>query len=197
MPERHSPVYVTKAGRSKYNHDGGEMKKIIIAVMVILSAAACKQKEEPKGQYQFPTSPIQAQDDTRLLKELLEKEPGNVDAWIKLGNILMDTRRFDEATDAYRKALAINPKNVDVRVDMGTCYRNLGKADLAVKEYRKALEMDPRHLNAHMNLGIVLAYDLHDKAQAIKEFEKVLELDPNGPNSTQVRSILQQLSAKK
>ncbi len=171
------------------------MKKIIIAVMVILSAAACKQKEQPK--VQFPTGPIQAQDDTRLLKELLEKEPGNADAWIKLGNILMDTRRFDEATDAYQKALAINPKNIDVRVDLGTCYRNIGKPDLAVKEYRKALEMDPRHLNAHMNLGIVLAYDLHDKAQAIKEFEKVLELDPNGPNSTQVRSILQQLSAKK
>ncbi len=173
------------------------MKKIIIAVMVVLSAVACKQKEEPKGQYQFPAGALQAQDDTKLLEDLVKKDPGNVEAWIKLGNILMDTRRFNEAIDAYQKALAINPKNIDVIVDMGTCFRNSGKPDLAVKEYRKALEMDPRHLNAHMNLGIVLAYDLHDTAQASKEFEKVLEIDPNGPNSAQARSVLQQLRAKK
>lgn len=174
------------------------MKKIIVAVMVILMAAACKQKEEPKGQYQFPSGPALSQDDTRLLEDLVKKDPGNVDAWIRLGNTLMDTKRFNEAIDAYQKVLAINPKNIDVRVDMGTCYRNIGKPDLAAKEYRKAIEMDPGHVNAHMNLGIVLAYDLQDKAQAVKEFEKVLELDPNGPASAQIRPIVQQLkSAKK
>jgi len=173
------------------------MKKIIVVMMIILLTAACKQKEEPKGQYQFPAGPIVSQDDTKLLEEFVKKEPGNVDAWIKYGNALMDTKRFNEAIDAYQKALAINPKNIDARVDMGTCYRNIGKPDLAVKEYRKALEMDPGHLNAHMNLGIVLAYDLQDKAQAVKEFEKVMELDPNGPNSAQIRLLVQQLKSSK
>jgi cytochrome c-type biogenesis protein CcmH/NrfG len=171
------------------------MKKIIVAVMVILSVAACKQKEEPKGQYQFPTGPAVSQDNTKLLEDFVKKEPGNVEAWIKYGNALMDTKRFNEAVGAYEKALAIDPKNVDVRVDMGTCYRNSGRPADAAKEYRKALEIDPRHLNAHMNLGVVLAYDLQDKAQAVKEFEKVLELDPNGPNSAKIRSIVQQLKS--
>ena len=66
---------------------------------------------------------------------------------IKLGNTMMDTSRFNEAIDAYRKALGIDPKNVDVRVDMGTCYRNAGRPDMAVKAIQKALEINPKHLN--------------------------------------------------
>ncbi len=171
------------------------MKKIIVAVMVILLAAACKQKEEPK--VQFPSGPVVSQDETKLLEEFVKKEPGNVDAWIKYGNALMDTKRYNDAIGAYQKALAMNSKNVDVRVDMGTCYRYSGRPDEAVSEYKKALEIDPRHLQAHKNLGIVLAYDLHDKVQAIKEFEKYLEFAPHAEDAGQVRQTIQELKAGK
>jgi cytochrome c-type biogenesis protein CcmH/NrfG len=173
------------------------MKKILVAMLCILLFAACQRKEEPKGQYQYPTGPIQTQQDTRLLEEIVKKDPANVDAWIKLGNTMMDTNRFREAATAYEKALALDPKNVDVRVDLGTCYRNSGRPDAAVKEYRKAIEMDPRHLQAHRNLGVVLAYDLHDKTQAVKEFEKYLELAPHAQDAAQVRQTIQQLTAGK
>jgi cytochrome c-type biogenesis protein CcmH/NrfG len=173
------------------------MKKIIVVVLIVFFAAACKQKEEPKGQYRFPAGSVQPQDDTKLLEDFVKKEPGNVDAWIKLGNALMDTRRFNEAVGAYEKALAINPKNVDVRVDLGTCYRNSGRPAEAIKEYRKALEIDPRHLNAHKNLGVVLADDIHGKAEATKEFEKFLELAPNDPDAPQIRQMIQELKTAK
>jgi tetratricopeptide (TPR) repeat protein len=173
------------------------MKNIILVILVIFLAAACKQKEEPRGQYQFPTGNVQVHDDTKLLEEFVKKEPGNVDAWIRLGNAHMDARRFSQAIDAYQKALAINPKNVDVRVDMGTCYRNIGRPDEAVKEYRKAIETDPGHIMVHRNLGVVLADDLHDSAQAVKEFEKYLELAPHDPDAAQIRNLVQQLKTAK
>ncbi len=173
------------------------MKKIVVAIVLILLTAACQKKEEPKAQYQFPTGAVQTQDDTKLLEEFVKKEPGNVNAWVKLGNALMDTKRFGEAIEAYQKALAIDPKNVDVRVDMGTSYRGIGKPDVAVAEYKKALEINPRHLNARKNLAVVLAGDLHDNAQAIKEFEKVLEIAPNEPDSAQIRQMIQQLKEAK
>ncbi len=173
------------------------MKKILVVMAVVLLIASCKQKEEPKAQYQFPTGPVQTQDDIKLLEDFVKKEPGNVHGWIRLGNTLMDNRRFAEAVDAYQKALAIDPKNVDVRVDMGTCYRNIGKPDTAVTEYKKALEIDPRHINAHKNLGVVLADDLHDRAGAVKEFEKVLEIAPNEPDAMQIRQMIQQLKEAK
>jgi len=179
------------------------MKRIIGLFLFAVLIVSCQQKEEPKPQYQFPTGsasgPIQGtgQDDEKMLKEALAKDPKNVNGWIKLGNTMMDTSRFNEAIDAYSKALDLDAKNVDVRVDLGTCYRNAGKPDFAVKEYRKALEIDPNHINGHKNLGVVLAYDLKDKAQAIKEFEKVLQIAPNAPDAEVIRQEIQKLKAAK
>ena len=173
------------------------MKKIVMVMMCVVMFGACQQKEEPRGQYQFPSGPMATQEDTKLLEEIVKKDPGNVDAWIKLGNTMMDTKRFKEAVEAYEKALAIDPKNVDVRVDLGTCYRYSGRPEEAMKEYRKAIEIDPRHLQAHRNLGIVLAYDMHDNAQAVKEFQKYLDLAPHAQDADQVRQTIQQLTAAK
>ncbi len=179
---------------------GGAMKKIIVLVLLAFVAVSCQKKEEPKPQFHFPTGPVAAgptHDETAMLKEVVKNDPKNLPAWIKLGNAMMDTNRFSEAVDAYQKALALDPKNVDVRVDMGTCYRNSGRPDLAMKEYRKAIEIDPNHPNAHRNLGVVLAEDMKDRAQAVKEFEKYLQLVPNSPDAPTIRNLMQQLKAAK
>jgi len=173
------------------------MKRFIVFVLMLLVTVACQQKEEPRPQYQFPTGQIQGQDDLKLLQEAVKTDPGNVNAWIKMGNILMDTSRFGEAIDAYQKALDLDPKNVDVRVDMGTCYRNIGKPDIAVKEFRKAIGINPNHLYAHKNLGVVLVDDFKDVAQGAKELEKYVQLAPNAPDAEQVRQQIQKLKASK
>jgi len=173
------------------------MKKVLIVMLFVFMVVGCRQKDEPKPVSQFPSGPIQSQDDTRILKEAVQKDPKNVEAWIKLGNAMMDTKRFDEAIDPYQKALAIDPNNLDVRVDMGTCYRYSGKSDRAVEEYRKALKINPDHLIARKNLAITLADDLKDRAGAIKEFERVLELAPNAPDAADVKEEIKKLKAGK
>jgi cytochrome c-type biogenesis protein CcmH/NrfG len=171
------------------------MKKVLISVLLLFISASCQQKEEPKSTGQMPEGEIHAQEEVQLLRDMTAKDPRNGEAWIRLGNILMDTRRFGEAIGAYQKALDIDPKNVDVRVDMGVCYRNTGKPDIAVTEFRKAIEISPSHVNAHKNLAIVLAYDLHDSAGAVKEFEKSLQLEPTGPDAERIKNEIQKLKA--
>jgi cytochrome c-type biogenesis protein CcmH/NrfG len=161
----------------------------------MIMLGACQQKEEPKAPYQAPTVQMPGQPDTRALQEIVQKEPGNVKAWIQLGNIMMDTGRFHEAIDAYQKALDLDPKNVDVRVDMGTCYRSIGRSDVAIKEYRKAMEINPSHPMAHKNAGVVLAFDLKNNAEAVKEFEKYLQLAPNAPDAPALRQEVERLKA--
>jgi len=177
------------------------MKKFLIAaVLFIFTVAGCQQKEEPKPAYQFPTgpaAPLQSMAQEKMLKDAVAKDPKNVNAWITLGNMMMDSSRFSEAVDAYQKALDIDPKNVNVRVDMGTCYRNLRKPDMAVKEYRTALETDPKHLHAIKNLGIVYAYDLHDNKEAVKAFERALAVAPNDPDAERLKQEIQKLKAAK
>jgi tetratricopeptide (TPR) repeat protein len=175
------------------------MKKVLIAgILLVLTIAGCQQKDEQKPQYEFPSAPggsVQMMEREKLLKGIVAKEPGNVNAWVSLGDLLMDSSRFEEAIGAYRKALELDPKNTDARVDMGTCYRNIGKPDIAVQEYRKALEYDPRHLFALKNMGIVYAYDLRDNEQAVKAFEKALEIAPNAPDAERLKQEIQKLKA--
>ena len=174
------------------------MKRIlIICLTLFLFLTNCQKKEEQKAQTQFPKGPVIVDNEIMRFQELVRKDPKNVDAWIQIGNIMMDTSRFPEAIDAYQKALELNGKNVDVRVDMGTCYRNIGKPDKAVEEYRKVIALEPKHLNAHRNLGVVLAFDLNKKSEAIKEFEEYLKLAPGAPDAQNVRQLVEKLKQSK
>lgn len=173
------------------------MKTIIVCMISLIFIAGCQQKDDTKLPYQLPQAPVQSLDELRMLQDIVRTDPKNIGAWIKLGNIYMDTSRPGEAVQAYSKALELDPKNVDVRVDMGTCYRYTGRSDLAVAEYRKAIEINPDHVNAHKNLGVVLAYDMRDYAGAVKEFEKALSLAPNAPDAEQVRQEIQKLKSMK
>ena len=177
------------------------MKKIVVLIMLVLIAAAgcTQQKQEQKGQGAFPPGAAQmvTPGEIKILEEKAKANPKNAGAWAELGNAFMDSGRFNEAIDAYQKSLNIDPKNVDVRVDMGTCYKNIAKPDLALEEYHKALKINPNHPYAHRNSGVVLAFDLHDKAQGKKEFERYLELAPNAPDAGQIRHTIEQLKAGK
>lgn len=177
------------------------MKKIIVSIaLALIAVAGCtQQKQEQKGPGASPPGAAQmvTPGEMRLLEEAAKANPKNAGAWAALGNALMDSGRFSEAIDAYKKSLDIDPKNVDVRVDMGTCYKNIAKPELAIEEYRRALKINPNHPFAHRNSGVVLAFDLHDKAQGIKEFEKYLALAPNAPDAGQIRHTIEQLKAGK
>ncbi|MGD1075144.1 MAG: tetratricopeptide repeat protein [Thermodesulfovibrionales bacterium] len=173
------------------------MEKTVALLSLFILVVACQQKQEPSGQYQSTVGSKASLADVSNLQEVLKRDPKNVGAWIELGNIFMDSDRFSEAVDSYQKALDLDPKNVNVRVDMGTCYRNIGKPNKAVEEYKKALQINPDHLNAHKNLGIVLAFDLKERAEAIKELEKYLELAPNAPDAEKAKQIVQQIRSAK
>jgi len=182
--------------------DGEEiMRKIIVVVVfVLIAAAGCsQQKQEQKGQVVYPpgTAPMVSPDEMRHLEEIAKSNPKSAAAWTDFGNALMDSRRFSEAIDAFEKSLAIDPKNVNVRVDMGTCYRGIGKFDKAVEEYRKALKIKPDFPNGHRNLGVVLAFDLHNKEEGIKEFKKYLELAPDAPDAATIRQTVEELASRK
>lgn len=178
------------------------MKKIVAVLLLIFAIVACKQKEEPKPQPSLPGGPIQSLpgktlEEEKMLRDVLSKDPKNLNAWIQLGNMMMDTTRFNDAVDAYGKALELDPKNVDVRVDMGTCLKHSGKPDLAIKEYKKALEINPNHVYAHINMGVVLAEDKKDYKAAVSEIEKGLSLNPNVPNAQALRQEIQRLKTLK
>jgi tetratricopeptide (TPR) repeat protein len=171
------------------------LKNLLLACLSsLLLLASCQKKEEPKVQSPYPSSPIYAEDELKLLRNEVNQNPKDIAAWIKFGNTLMDSHRYQEAIDAYQKALELDQKKVDVRVDMGTCFKYIGQFEKAVEEYRKAIAIDPRHVNAYRNLGVVLGFDLGNKEEAIKALEESLRLSPHGPDADNARKAIAELT---
>jgi cytochrome c-type biogenesis protein CcmH/NrfG len=177
------------------------MKKtiaLLLTTSALLGLVSCRQKED-KNQIVYtpgaPAAPSLSQIDE--LQKTAKGAPKNAQAWVQLGNALMDAQRFSEAIDAYNKALAIEPKDVNVLVDLGTCYRGVQRFDQAVAAYRKAIGINPDFPNAHRNLGVVLSYDLHDAGQGVQELKKYLALAPDGPDADMMKQTIQELTKKK
>ncbi len=79
-------------------------------------------------------------------RRITEIEPATENArvaYLNMGIILDDAQRFDEAIDAYRKALAISPKDDAAYYDLGIAYKNAGKPELAITSWKKAAELNP------------------------------------------------------
>jgi tetratricopeptide (TPR) repeat protein len=164
-----------------------------ICLVFFMFLPNCQKKEEPKVQTPLPSNTLAVQNRIMQLQDSVTKDPKNLGAWIELGNMLMDSSRFQEAIDAYRKALYMDRNNVNVRVDMGTCYRNIRQPDKAVEEYRRAIAINPDHPNSHRNLAVVLAFDLKNKKGAIKELEEYIRLAPQAPDAEKIRNLLAKL----
>ena len=68
----------------------------------------------------------------RMLERVVEKEPGNADAWNYIGYSHRNMKQLDKALEAYNKALALNPKHKGAREYLGELY--LMKGDVAKAE---------------------------------------------------------------
>ena len=138
-------------------------------------------------------SPAEAAVKIQALKDILQKDPKNLSAWVELGNSYFDTNQPQESIDAYSKYLAIKPDNPDIRTDMGIMYRKLGDYDRAIKEFRTAAQNDPKHVNSRYNIGLVLLHDKQDMKGAIKAWEEYLKVDPNSERANRVRTQMDKL----
>jgi cytochrome c-type biogenesis protein CcmH/NrfG len=149
-----------------------------------------KSSEEPQREV-----PVDREEEIKLLKPILEKDPNNVQTLVGLGNAYFDTDRYQEAIDVYSKALAIDPKNPDVRTDLGIMYRKLGQFDKALETFRSAAQDNPTHINSRFNLGVVLKYDKEDFQGAIQAWEEFLKAVP--PDDERVTMVKQEIEAMK
>ena len=67
-------------------------------------------------------------------------------------------RRWDEADEASRRALALEPDNPNIRMVRAELLSCLGQHDEAIEEATLAVDLDPVHLRSHMHLTKALLY---------------------------------------
>ena len=95
-----------------------------------------------------------------------------------LGSSLNALDRYQEAINAYQKALDLNEENAQVWVNLGVSQRLAGDYDNALKSYEQALILNGDLATAHSSIGSLRV--LQNKPDlAIEAFQNAITLDAN------------------
>lgn len=78
------------------------------------------------------------------------------DEWKEKGDNLETLGRYDEAIDAYKKAIAIDPDDKASWNNMGNALDDLGRYNEAIEAYDQALKIDPNYTEAKDNRDYVV-----------------------------------------
>jgi choline-sulfatase len=81
-------------------------------------------------------------------RELLQRNPQLADVWSKLGEVLVQSRRYDEAIETYKQAIAASERfSPDLALALGLAYLEAGHPQDAITHAQLAAKMNPREAN--------------------------------------------------
>jgi tetratricopeptide (TPR) repeat protein len=97
-----------------------------------------------------------------------------------LGDLFMlsPRRLYDQAIEAYTKALALRPHYAEAQVGLGDARAAKGEHEPAITHYQKALALDPLNARVHFSLGKIYYGEKGLYYEAVNAYKKAIELDP-------------------
>jgi tetratricopeptide (TPR) repeat protein len=108
-------------------------------------------------------------------------DPNYPEPYKALGDLLMAAPRrlFDQAVEAYNKAIELRPFYADAYVGLGDAKAAKSDVDGAIAAYTKALAHNPIHPRVHMSLGKIYYSEKGLYYESVSAYKKAIELDPN------------------
>jgi cytochrome c-type biogenesis protein CcmH/NrfG len=137
-------------------------------------------------------APLVDERQIQTYRDILRRDPKNVEAAVRIGNLLYDAGRYGEAIPAYQQAFALDPRNVNLSTDLGTALWYTGRADEALAQYEKSLAIEPNHAQTLFNMGIVRRDGKRDPKGAIEVWERLLAANPGYAERPKVEQAIAQ-----
>ena len=98
------------------------------------------------------------------------------------GKSAEEEEKYEEAMEAYEKALVCDPQAVYVNQKLAVLLFNMGKKEQAVVQLEKMIEEDPANIQNRLLLGnIYSSMGQHDQARAV--YEAILKIAPADPQA--------------
>jgi tetratricopeptide (TPR) repeat protein len=112
-------------------------------------------------------------------EELVHEGPGDVASMVMLGYLYMANVQYEQAIEAFDKAILIHPDNFhcDENDDVDLLMQ-IGEFEQAAERIRWLLEKDSSRADLYMKLADILNM-LGDESDAIVQLEKALRLEPD------------------
>ena len=117
-------------------------------------------------------------------------------AQLSLATLALGDRRFAEAENRARAALALEPRSAAAHNTLAIALDDLGRVAEAEAAYRAALTLDPTLYPSEFNLALLLSGQPGRRAEAAEHLRRFLARAPAGdPRTAQARAALAGLSA--
>ncbi len=98
------------------------------------------------------------------------------------GRYYQGQNRYDQAIEAYQKALAIDNKFVEARNGLGVIFSRQGKYNEAIEAFKLAIQQSPNATHLYSNMGY--AYYLQGQyADAVATLVQATSLDPKNQHA--------------
>jgi predicted O-linked N-acetylglucosamine transferase (SPINDLY family) len=105
-------------------------------------------------------------------------EPGDAEAHLNFGNVLLQQGKRGEAEASYRQAVRCRPNSADAHNNLGVALFQQGKLEEAATALRTALQLKPDFAEAHHNLGLTLQAQ-GKTSEAVACLQQSLSLKPD------------------
>lgn len=114
-------------------------------------------------------------------KLAVERDPRDVLAAVRLGDLRADAGDRVVATEYYRRALAMQPNNPDAQLGMAHIESDEGRNKEAITRLQAVLASDPSNLLAHFRLSALYRqiHQLENAKRELAEYQKLKQLKEN------------------
>jgi tetratricopeptide (TPR) repeat protein len=113
-------------------------------------------------------------------RKAIQLDANFADSYRWLGDLLVNSPRrlYDQAIQAYQKAVELSPDSAEAYVGLGDARQAKGQYDEAIAEYQKALRIEPENARVHYGLGKIYYNEKDLYHEAVAEYERAVQLDP-------------------
>jgi tetratricopeptide (TPR) repeat protein len=112
----------------------------------------------------------------KAYKDAIHRSPDRDDIYISLGNLYFSDERYNEAAEAYEKAVKIWP-NAGNHYALGQAYLNAGRHSEADREFNAVLRTEPDQPNGYYGLGLNFSKQGRYE-DAILQFKEAIRVEP-------------------
>ena len=92
--------------------------------------------------------------------------------------LIQPRRLYDQAMEAYAKAIELRPYYADAHVGLGDARAAKGDVDGAIKAYNQALVYNAASPRVHLSLGKIFFNEKGLYYEAVNAYKKAIDLDP-------------------
>jgi tetratricopeptide (TPR) repeat protein len=118
-----------------------------------------------------------ADDALKHFARAIKRQPPFPPAFLEYGNLLLRSRRLDEAIDVLQKGVALAPNFAELRAQLGAALSARGEHDAARPNFARAVVNAPPDLDTLFNLGQTMR-DSGAFAQAADIYRRLLAIAP-------------------